>query len=100
MLFFQVQLSSNITPKNFNNEMHLVGVILALGGNYVRSHAFSTGEDFNSLIVAVFLSKQLKIVWLRLRVIDLRRKRLRCTVYFAFTWNNSGVKNGRGFSLP
>ena len=41
--------------------INLVGVILTLGGQYIRSHLFSTGEDFNSLIVAVFLIKQLKV---------------------------------------
>ena len=39
-----------------------MGVILTLGGQYIiRSHAFSTGGDFNSVIVAVVLSKQLKV---------------------------------------
>ena len=37
----------------------LVGVIHTRG-QYIRSH--STGEDFISLIVAVFLSEQLKAV--------------------------------------
>ena len=43
-------------------------------GQYIRSH--SSGEDFTSLIVAVFFSEQLKAVWLKFGVLDFRRKRL------------------------
>ena len=51
-----------------------VGVIHTRG-QYIRSH--STGEDFISLIVTVFLNRQLKAVWLKFGVLDFRRKRLR-----------------------
>ena len=41
--------------------VHLVGCDFHTRGQYIRSH--STGEDFISLIVAVFLSEQLKAVY-------------------------------------
>ena len=56
-----------------NSWSNLVGVIHTRG-QYIRSH--STGEDFISLIVAVFLSEQLKAVWLKFGVLDFCRKRL------------------------
>ena len=36
----------------------------------------SADQDFIALIVAVFLSEQLKVVWLKFGVLDFRRKRL------------------------
>ena len=56
-----------------NSYSNLVGVIHTRG-QHTRS--YSTGEDFISLIVAVFLSEQLKAVWLKFGVLDFRRKRL------------------------
>ena len=49
------------------NIVALVGVIHTRG-QYIRSH--STGEDFISLIVAVFLNKQLTAVWVKFGVLD------------------------------
>ena len=73
--------------------VHLVGCDFYTRGQYIRSH--STGEDFISLIVEVFLSEQLKAVWLKFRVLDLRRKRLigeGSTLTF--------VENDQGVGLP
>ena len=55
-----------------NSYSNLVGVIYTRG-QQTRSH--STGEDFISLRVAVFLSEQLKAVWLKFGVLYFRRKR-------------------------
>ena len=54
--------------------MPLGGCNFHTRGQYIRSH--STGEDVISLIVAIFLSEQLKAVWLKFGILDFRRKRL------------------------
>ena len=74
------------------NIVTLVGVIHTRG-QYIRSH--STGEDFISLIVAVYLNKQLTAVWLKFGVLDFRRKRL-IGVGSTLTY----VENDQGVGLP
>ena len=71
----------------------LVGCDFHTRGQYIRSH--STGEDFISLIVAVFLSEQLKAVWLKFGVLYFRRKRL-IGVGSTLTF----VENDQGVGLP
>ena len=75
-----------------NSYSNLVGVIHTRG-QHTRSH--STGEDFISLIVAVFLSEQLKAVWLKFGVLDFRRKKL-IGVGSTLTF----VENDQGVGLP
>ena len=81
-----------------NSYSNLVCVIHTRG-QHTRSH--STGEDFISLIVAVFLSEQLKAVWLKLLtftnsgVLFFRRKRL-IGVGSTLTF----VENDQGVGLP
>ena len=76
-----------------NGCINLVGVIFTLGGQYIRSH--SSGHDFISLIVAVFLNKQLTVVWLRFGVLDFRHKRL-IGVGSTLTF----IGNDQGVDLP
>ena len=75
-----------------NSYSNLVGVVHTRG-KHTRSH--STGEEFISLIVAVFLSEQLKAVWLKFGVLDFRRKRL-IGVGSTLTF----VENDQGVGLP
>ena len=75
-----------------NSYSNLVGVIHTRG-QHTRSH--STGEDFISLKVAVFLSEQLKAVWLKFGVLYFRRKRL-ISVGSTLTF----VENDQGVGLP
>ena len=74
------------------NIVALVGVIHTRG-QYIRSH--STREDFISLIVAVFLNKQLTVVWLKFGVLDFRRKRL-----IGVGSTLTIVENDQGVGLP
>ena len=73
--------------------VHLVSCDFHTRGQYIRSH--STGEDFIPLIVAVFLSEQLKAVWPKFGVLYFRRKRL-IGVGSTFTF----VENDQGVGLP
>ena len=75
-----------------NSYSNLMGVIHTRG-QHTRPH--STGEDFISLIAAVFLSEQLKAVWLKFGVLYFRRKRL-IGVESTLTF----VENDQGVGLP
>ena len=76
-----------------------MGMIFTLSGQYIRSH--SSGEDFISLIVAVFLNKQLTIAWLMFGVLDFRHKRLiGVGSPLTFIRNDWGVRNDQGIGLP
>ena len=75
-----------------NSYSNLVGVIHT-HGQHARSH--SIGEDFISLIVAAFLSGQLKAVWLKFGVLYFRRKRL-ISVGSTLTF----VENDQGVGRP
>ena len=75
-----------------NSYSNLVGVIHTRG-QHTRSHC--TGEDFISLIVAVFLGEQLKAVWLKFGVLDFCRKRL-IGVGSTLTF----IENDQGVGLP
>ena len=70
LISYRVDYQCLVLTNSYNN---LVGVIHTRG-QHTRSH--STGEDFISLIVAVFFSEQLKAVWMKFGVLDFCRKRL------------------------